>query len=67
MGFILDTAADPDSMTEDFLPEAWRHSIKSIKSPDLQTANHEVVDIEGIVSLVTHFGDLHLHAWLEIS
>lgn len=46
---LLDTDAGPNSINEDFLPAAWNESIKSIKSLQLWTAIHEVMNVEGTV------------------
>lgn len=32
----------------------------------MQTANREVMNMEGVVSLLTSIGELHVHAWLGI-
>lgn len=55
---VLNTSVGPNPINKDFLPLARKDSIKSIKSPQLLTANDEIVKMKGIVPLFIRIGDL---------
>lgn len=50
-------------MDKNFLLLAWKYSIKSIKSQQLQTTSRKVVKVESIVPLFTRIGNLHVLGW----
>lgn len=58
VGSLLDSGASPNLVSKDFLLQAWKDSIKSIQSLQLQAANGEVVNKEGIEPLLICIGDL---------
>lgn len=53
-------------MNKDFLPQACGKSQKSVHSVLLQTANREVVDIEGIAPMFIAIGELRVSTWIGI-
>lgn len=53
--------AVPNFVNKDFLPPAWRESMKTITSPPLCTANCEAQSVEGMVPLLVSMGDLREH------
>lgn len=60
---LLDSGADLNLIYNDFLPPVWKQSIKSIKSTQLRTTNHEIVNLEGIVALFICICNLRRGAW----
>lgn len=52
----------PDLVNNAFLPTAFQASIKYIKSPHLQSGNHELANKEGILPLFIGLGDLRVPA-----
>lgn len=49
---LLHTGAGQNVINKDFLPPALKHIVKSILSPQLQTASRKVVHIEGTMPLL---------------
>lgn len=62
---LLYTDGYPNLINKDFLPQAWKESIRAIKSPQLGTASLKVsnIDIEGIVPFPIRIGNLCVHVW----
>lgn len=61
---LLDTGASPNLIKKDFLPQAWKDSMNSIKSRQLRTVKRKVVHIDGIVTLLICMDSLHVCAWI---
>lgn len=62
---LLDSV-DLNSMHKDFLLQAWKNSIKLIKSPQFRPANHKVVNIERIAPYFIPMSDLRVRPWFGI-
>lgn len=62
----LDTGACPDLIKRKFLLTILKDSVLWMDALQLQTACHEVVDIEVIVPLLVWIGDECVRAWFEI-
>lgn len=56
----------PHFNKEEFLPQAWKESTKSMKSLRLEIKTREVVGIESIVPFFIQMCDLRLRAWFGI-
>lgn len=63
---LLDTGAGLTLVKIDFLPDAWKNSIKSIKFPQLRTASREIASKECIMLISISFGELGVRAWFVI-
>lgn len=60
---ILDTGVDPKFVNKDLLSRCGKEPIKSIKSPQLQTENCQVVSVKSIVPLFVGVADSCVRAW----
>lgn len=58
---LVDTGAGPKLVIKDFLPPAWRVSIKIIQLPPLRTSNCEVVSVKVMGPLFVLMGNLRVY------
>lgn len=61
---LLHMGTGRNLINTDFLPQAWKDTIKWIQLQPLRTANREVMNIEGFVYLFIRTGDLRIRVWL---
>lgn len=66
MAGLLDTGAGPKWVNKVFFLCCLKESIKPIRAPQFQTANHEVVNVEKLVPLFVEIGNLRLRTMFEI-
>lgn len=60
MAIVLDPGSGANLIHKEFLLQAWKDSINSIKSTLFQTTSHEFVKTESIVPLLIRTGDLRV-------
>lgn len=58
MESLLNTGGGPNVINKVFLPPFWKGSLNSINPLHLETANCEVVDVEGMVPLFIGIGHI---------
>lgn len=66
VAILLDTGASLNLTNKESLQSAWKEAIEPIKVHKLWMVNSQVVNVEGIIYLIIHIGNLRVRNWFEI-